>query len=52
MVFYEMSCCLMFLISLNSRASDNSSLMKKLTCDSKFEGLNPAVAVAGSDTRL
>jgi hypothetical protein len=38
----------MFLISLNSRASDNSSLVKQLTHDSKIEGLNIAVAVAGT----
>ena len=49
MVIYEMSCShVMFLICLNSSASDKSSFLKQLTHDSKFEGLNPAVSVAGT----
>jgi hypothetical protein len=38
----------MFLISLNSRANNNNSLVKQLTHDSKSEGLNPSVAVAST----
>jgi hypothetical protein len=48
-VIYDTSFChVMFMISLNSRASNNSSLVKQLTHNSKFEGLNSPGAVAST----